>query len=239
MYQYKNRVAYSQIDQRGTIGISQVVDAMQDACMFHCTEVGRSCMDLKAENRAWLVSSWHIQFHHLPQMGEEYLISTWPYKVKGVFSFRNVILESLEGEAIACGDSAWFFYDQENNKPVRIPEKEKAYYEMKPPYEMDYASRKVACPRDELVLTQEVSVCQNYLDTNDHVNNGQYVRLAVNVLPKDFEAGELRAEFRNAARLGDVLYIRTGERDGMFYTVFTDRDGQPYFLAEWKRKQGE
>ena len=68
------------------------------------------------------------------------------------------------------------------------------------------------------------------------MNNGQYVRLAVNVLPDDFEVGELRAEFRNAARLQDVLYIYTGEGEDAFYTVFTDKDGQPYFLAEWKRK---
>lgn len=235
MYKYKNRVSYSQADQKGTIGVSQIVDVMQDACMFHCSEVGRSCLDLKKEHRAWLVSSWHIQIHHLPEIGEEYFVSTWPYKAKGVFSFRNVVLESMKGDVYACGDSVWFFYDQENNKPVRIPEEEKAYYQHNPPFDMDYASRKVSCPKN-LELTQTVSVCRNYLDTNDHMNNGQYVRLAVNVLPDDFEVGELRAEFRNAARLQDVLYIYTGEGEDAFYTVFKDKDGQPYFLAEWKRK---
>lgn len=233
MYKYKNRVSYSQADQRGTIGVSQIVDVMQDACMFHCSEVGRSCLDLKKEHRAWLVSSWHIQIHCLPEIGEEYFVSTWPYKAKGVFSYRNVVLESLEGEVYACGDSVWFFYDQENNKPVRIPEEEKAYYQHNPPYDMDYTSRKVSHP-EELELTQTVTVCQNYLDTNDHMNNGQYVRLAVNVLPENFAVRELQAEFRNAARLGDVLYIHTGKKENSFYTVFTDEAGVPYFLAEWK-----
>ena len=66
MYRYKNRVSYSQLDRGGTLGVTHVLDVMQDACMFHCQEVGRSCMDLKKEGKAWLVSSWHLIIHHLP-----------------------------------------------------------------------------------------------------------------------------------------------------------------------------
>ncbi len=235
MLQYKNRVSYSQLDREGKIGISQVVDVMQDACMFHCEEVGRSCMALKEEQRAWLVSAWHIQFHDLPKMAEEYVVSTWPYKMRGVFNYQNVILESTEGGVYACGDSSWFFYDQANNKPVRIPEKEMAYYELEPSFDMEHVSRKLVLPQN-LKLTQEIPVSPNYLDTNDHVNNGQYVRLAVNVLPDGFSVGELRAEFRNAAHGGDILYVRTADIGDVFSVVLTDEAGTPYFLGEFKKK---
>ncbi len=58
---------------------------------------------------------------------------------------------------------------------------------------------------------------RNYLDTNRHVNNGQYVRMAVNVLPVGYsEVSELRAEFRLAAKMGDTLYIRTARDDEHF-----------------------
>ena len=82
---------------------------------------------------------------------------------------------------------------------------------------------------------QTVDVCQNYLDTNNHVNNGQYIRLAVNVLPLNYEVKELRAEFRLAAKMGDTLYIRTAETDEHFYVVFTDADKNPYFLSEFTK----
>lgn len=66
---------------------------------------------------------------------------------------------------------------------------------------MEYDSRKVKCSLP-LTLVQEVPVCENYLDTNRHVNNGQYVRMAVNVLPVGYEVSELRAEFRLARQNG-------------------------------------
>ena len=91
MYRYKNRVSYSQLDRGGTLGVTHVLDVMQDACMFHCQEVGRSCMDLKKEGKAWLVSSWHLIIHHLPEMRDEYMVSTWPYQMKEMFNFHNII----------------------------------------------------------------------------------------------------------------------------------------------------
>jgi acyl-ACP thioesterase len=232
MYQYKNRVSYSQLDIRGTLGISHVVDVMQDACMFHCEEVGRSCMDLKKEDRAWLVSSWYLELNRLPKLGETYLVSTWPHQIKGVFNCQNVVLQSLEGEVYACGDSKWFFYDHKENKPVIIPAEEKEYYQIEPPYEMGRSKRKLSCP-DNLELAQKVTVCANYLDTNNHMNNGQYVRLAMNMLPGEFEVEKLHAEFRNAARMGDVLYIKTVQKEDVFYVVFMNEEDVPYFLSEF------
>lgn len=236
MYRYKNRVSYSQLDRGGTLGVTHVLDVMQDACMFHCQEVGRSCMDLKKEGKAWLVSSWHLIIHHLPEMGDEYMVSTWPYQMKGVFNCQNVLLESMEGEVYACGDSRWFFYDQADNKPIRIPEEEKKYFDVEPACDMPYTSRKLACP-EKLQVSQKITVCENYLDTNEHVNNGQYVRLAVNVLPEGFKIGELRAEFRNAAHLGDNLYIKTAQKEDTVTVVFTDKEDTPYFLSEFVRRQ--
>ena len=80
----------------------------------------------------------------------------------------------------------------------------------------------------------------HHLDTNHHVNNGQYIRLAVNVLPIDFEVSEFRAEFRLAAKMGDTMYIRTTSENGKFYVVFTDKEENPYFLSEFTpTKNGE
>ena len=82
-------------------------------------------------------------------------------------------------------------------------------------------------------LKQVIDVCENYLDTNNHVNNGQYVRLAVNALPAAYEVKELRAEFRLAAKMGDTLYLRTAAKEERFYVTLTDKAGEPYFLCEF------
>lgn len=235
MYSYQDRVSYSRIDKDGLLGVSDVVNALQDCCLFHSEDVGHSAIDLLKKNRAWLVSSWHVCFERRPKMGERFTVYTWPYQFKGIFGCRNFkMVSQSENDLLAYADSRWFYFDPSTGQPARIDQDEINAYPTEPAYDMDYHSRKVSCP-SETKLIQTVDVCQNYLDTNNHVNNGQYIRLAVNVLPLNYEVKELRAEFRLAAKMGDTLYIRTAETDEHFYVVFTDADKNPYFLSEFTK----
>ena len=43
------------------------------------------------------------------------------------------------------------------------------------------------------------------IDYNKHVNNANYVRMAMELLPEDFVVTGLRVEYRVAAKLGDTL----------------------------------
>lgn len=233
MYSYHDRVSYSRIDKDGLLGVSNTVDALQDCCLFHSEDVGHSALLLREKHRAWLVNSWHVVFKRRPKMGEKFTVHTWPYQFKGIFGSRNFLMESPDGEVLAYADSKWFYFDSEKESPARIDDSEKEAYPTEPPYDMDYSSRKIPCP-EGLTLKEKIDVCQNYLDTNNHVNNGQYVRLAVNVLPIDYEVSEFRAEFRLAAKMGDTLYVRTCKKDDYFYVVFTDAEEKPYFISEFK-----
>ncbi len=232
MYTYHNRVSYSRIDKDGLLGVSNVVDAMQDCCLFHSEDVGHSALDLLKKNRAWLVSSWHIVFKRRPKMGERFAVHTWPYQFRSIFGSRNFLMETDEHEVLAYADSQWFYFNSLTGQPAPVDREEKDAYPTEPAYEMEYRPRKVSCPSD-LTLVQKVDVCQNYLDTNNHVNNGQYIRLAVNVLPPNYEVGELRAEFRRAAKMGDTMHIHTARTADHYYAVFTDAAGTPYFLSEF------
>lgn len=233
MYSCKSRVSFSEIDYRGLLGISGVVDAMQDCCMFHSEEVGHSSQELLKKNRAWLVSSWQILIKKRPKMGEKFVTKTWPHQFKGLLGCRNFVMESLEGEEYACADSYWFFADVISGKPVRIPQEELDVYPVQPRYDMPKGSRKVKCPGN-LELKSKLSVCQSYLDTNGHMNNGQYIRLATTVLPLDFSVSELCAEYRLAAHLGDELFFYTGQEEGLYYVIIADQNQNPYFLSSFK-----
>ncbi len=235
MYTIQDRVSYSRIDKDGLLGISNVVDSMQDCCMFHSEDVGHSALELLKKDRAWLVSSWHVVFNRRPALGENITVHTWPYQFKGIFGCRNFLMETPKKEVLAYADSRWFYFNSASGRPARIDKEELEVYPAEPPYEMEYAARKVRCP-EGMELKQVIDVCENYLDTNNHVNNGQYVRLAVNALPTSYEVRELRTEFRLAAKMGDTLYLRTAATEDHFYATLTDEAGEPYFLSEFQEK---
>ena len=82
----------------------------------------------------------------------------------------------------------------------------------------------------------------HHLDTNHHVNNAQYVRMAAAYLPENFEMGQMRVEYRKQALLHDVLhpYVvkRTAESGEELYTVsLQDEEGKAYANVEFKEKK--
>ena len=65
---------------------------------------------------------------------------------------------------------------------------------MEEPYPMEYASRKVAMPQ-EGIKGIPVKVRKYHIDTNHHVNNCQYVQMAVELL----EENGVETDFRVCA----------------------------------------
>lgn len=236
MYTLHDRVSYSRIDNRRLIGIESIINAMQDTALFHSEDIGRGAAFLAGFHRAWLVSAWHVVFVRRPTMGEHFDVHTWAYKFSGIFGQRNFLMETPEHEILAYADSRWFYFDSESGKPTRVDPAEAEGYGTEPPYDMDYSvSRKVAVP-EGLQKNDTIVVNPSLLDSNQHMNNGQYVRLAVGYLPLDFDTAEFRAEYRNAAHYGDVMTVLSGESDGKYYVVFTDENDEPYFISEFTPK---
>lgn len=235
LYQCKDRVSYSRVDTEGKLKVYAIVNALQDCSLFHSEEVGLSCMDLKKDARAWLVNSWHIVFKRRPSMGEEFIVRTWPYKFRGVFGMRNFVMESTEGETLVYADSKWFYFDQKTGRPIRPTPEEMEPYGLGEPYPMEYTSRKVRCP-ESMDYCGTVRVCENHLDTNEHMNNGEYIRIAANFLPTGFRVDELQVEYRLAAKMGDEIRVNTKQEEDGFYVILTDEEKSPYAVVHF---QGE
>ena len=232
MYTTHDRVSYSRIDVNRKIGVESIINAMQDCALFHSEDIGRGAAELAKVNRAWLVSAWHVVFKRRPAMGEYFDVHTWAYKFTGIFGCRNFLMETPNHETLAYADSRWFYFDSESGKPTKIDKEEIEGYGTEAPYDMDYSSRKVTMP-DDLEKVDDIYVDPSLLDSNKHMNNGQYVRKAVAYLPIDFEVAEFRAEYRNAAHYEDLMRVYAGASDGKLYVAFTNDEKEPYFISEF------
>ena len=97
---------------------------------------------------------------------------------------------------------------------------------------MEYAPRKIALP-EKLDPQEAFSIQKHHLDTNHHVNNCQYVRMAADYLPEGFAIHQLRAEYKKQAVLGDVFYPRVSRGDGKVIVVLGDEKNEPYAVVEF------
>ena len=70
---------------------------------------------------------------------------------------------------------------------------------------MTYAPRKIILPATPLVQQESFRVQRNDIDYNNHVNNAQYIRMALECLPEDFQVGSLRVDYRKPVMPGSSI----------------------------------
>jgi acyl-ACP thioesterase len=80
-----------------------------------------------------------------------------------------------------------------------------------------------------------IVVSGEHLDTNNHVNNAQYVAIATAQLPADFRTSVFRAEYKMQSKLGDVIYPVIETTDEGYIVVLNDEAGEAKLVCEFIR----
>lgn len=204
MYCFESRVRYSETDNSGKLSLEGILDYFQDCSTFQSEDLGIGLSYLRENSMAWVLSYWQIDVKRYPQLGEKIVIGTIPYEVKGFLGYRNFVLQTKEGEELACANTIWTLLDIQKGIPKKVTEELKNSYRTSERYQMDYAPRKIEIP-ENLKACEHVEVRQHHLDTNMHVNNGQYVRIARDTVLQERPVRRLRVEYKRSAVLGDVI----------------------------------
>ncbi|MGN0142971.1 MAG: acyl-[acyl-carrier-protein] thioesterase [Roseburia sp.] len=238
MYQFQSRVRYSEVNSEKEMTLPALLDYLQDCCTFQSEELGVG-VDYLAENKvAWVLSSWQIRICRYPRMGEHITVSTWPYGFKGFYGYRNFKVEDETGAVLAYANSLWVFMDTEHMRPVRISQRMLDAYlpGMEDEIPEQWDERKITVPeggsREKPVYVQRF-----HIDTNHHVNNGKYIQIAEEFLPENFEVSGLRAEYKKAAILGDVLYPVVRTEETCVTVTLADAQEKPYAIVQFQGKQ--
>lgn len=238
MYTFDGRVRYSEVGEDGCLGLQSLLDYFQDCSTFHSEDIGLGLEYMDKIRQVWLLSAWQICIGRYPRYGERIVVGTAPYEFRGFMGLRNFLMQTKEGEALAWANSIWTLMDREKMRPVKPNEDMRAGYVPEEKYPMDYAPRKITMPVDGQPM-EAFTVKPHHLDTNHHVNNGQYVRMAAEYIPRDFFVEQLRVEYKNQAVLGDVICpVFAADKDKGLYTVALNReDGRPYSIVELKGRE--
>lgn len=174
VYEFESRVRYSEVDERQDLTLHGIINYFQDCSTFQSEELGLGIGYLAERHRAWLLSSWQIVIDKVPVFGEKIRVQTWAYGFKAFCGDRNFCILDEAGNKIVRANSLWIFVDTETGRPVKPDKEQLEGYPLGERLEMDYAPRKIALP-EEMEQRESFSVLRHQLDTNHHVNNGQYV----------------------------------------------------------------
>lgn len=227
MFQFKSKIRYSEIDEKGLLAVPKVIDYFQDCSNLQSDELGIGREYLETKHLAWVLSFWQIVIKRRPNQGETVFTGTFPYEFKGFMGLRNFLMDSEDGERIISANSIWTLLDMESGKPVKAGEEILSQYTLEERLPMEYADRKVMIPK-EGTLFPSIKVCREHIDTNHHMNNAKYITMAMNYIPCHVEVKEFRIEYKKQAYLGDEIYPFVASVDGGMAISLRDSQGTPY-----------
>ena len=233
MYEFRSKVRYTEVGRDLKLRLDAMLDYFQDTCTFQSEELGIGIDYLAPKGWAWVLSAWQIVVKRYPRLGEEITVGTAPYEFRGFMGFRNFRLSTPDGEELACANSVWALIDLENTHPMRPTEEMMEKYCLEPPIEMDYASRKIGAIQGGSEK-ERIPVSVHQLDTNEHVNNVQYVRMAMDYFPETSNVVQMRAEYKKSAKLGDVIFPRVVQAENKTVVSLNDEAGAVYALIEFE-----
>ena len=142
-------------------------------------------------------------------------------------------MKDKDGGMIACANSIWAFMDLEKGRPCRPTPEHIEPYGADAPLDMPYEDRKILVP-EHFEEKEAFPVRKYHIDTNEHVNNCQYVQMAMEMLPGDVQVSQLRVDYKKSAVLGDVIWPRIATEQDRIVIELCDEEKNPYAVIEMK-----
>ncbi|MCD7834880.1 MAG: thioesterase [Lachnospiraceae bacterium] len=234
-YQFESRIRFSEVGQDRRLTKVSLVDYFQDCSTFHSEECGIGIDCLDAHGCVWMILFWQIDIQRLPLLGEHVITRTWPYDFQAFYGYRNFALLDEREQFLAKANSVWALIDRKTERPMRVLPEVANGYGLEPRLDMEYLPRKIKLSGKGEQM-EAFRVGRQHLDTNHHVNNGQYIYMAEEYLPEGFETGRLCVEYRKQARLHDMIVPYVYREAHAVAVSLCDEAGAPYAIVKNEKK---
>ena len=205
MYSLKYKVTTSTCDSEGKLKLYSALQMMQDCSEMWIDSVPMVKQYFAEQNMAQLLATRQVEVVRVPEFKEELTVTTSVYEVKPMFGFRNTFIYDAERKPCYKTWSMGAFVDKAAGKLKRVDNATIASMAMEPRLEMNYKDRRIILPKENGITCAPIPVMRADIDYNRHLNNANYIRMAMELLPEDFEIKGLRVEYRVAAKHGDIL----------------------------------
>ncbi len=232
MYTYEICAGYSVMDTSLHMKVPAILDCFQDAAIFEAENGKITVAYLYSRHLAWLLNSWQIVIDRQPKLNEKVKIATMPYDFKGFLGYRGFTMTGEDGIVLVRAASIWTLMDAKKHCPSRLTQELQAGYEMGEKPVMDYAPRKIAL-LGETQIKEQFKVRKFQIDSNRHMNNVVYVKLAMEALPEDIKIRELRVEYKKPAFLGDEVITAVVSVEDKYQVVLQNPAGDIYSVVEF------
>lgn len=232
MYTLDYLVTTSTCDSEGRLKLYSALQMMQDCSEMWIDSEPAARKFFNDNNMTQLLATRQVEVIRVPRFKERLSVTTSIYEVMPMYGFRNTFIRDAQGNPCYRTWSMGAFVDLATGKLARISDDAIASLTLEPKQEMNYRGRRISLPKQDGTVMDPVRVMRADIDYNRHMNNANYVRIAMELLPEGFEVRDMRVEYRIAARLNDLLTPTVYSIEGG-YIVSLAVNGQPSAIIEF------
>ena len=232
MYTLNYKVTTSCCDSEGKLKLYSALQMMQDCSEMWIDSEPEARKFFSDNNMTQLLATRQVEVVRVPRFKEDLTVTTSIYEVKPMYGFRNTFIRDAQGQPCYRTWSMGAFVDLATGKLARLSDEAIASLTLEPKQEMNYRGRRIILPKQDGTVLEPVQVMRADIDYNRHMNNANYVRVAMELLPEGFEVRDMRVEYRIAAKQGDWLTPTLYPIDGG-HIVSLDIDSQPCAIIEF------
>jgi len=212
MYSLKYKVTTSTCDSEGRLKLYSALQMMQDCSEMWIDSEPAVKRYFSEQNMAQLLATRQVEVIRVPEYKEELTVTSTVYGMKPMFGFRNTFIYDAAGKPCYKTWSMGAFVDRATGRLKKVDAATIDSMALEPQLDMNYKDRRIALPKEGGEILEPIKVLRADIDYNKHLNNANYVRMAMELLPEEFVISGLRVEYRVAAKLGDSLVFQPSIR---------------------------
>lgn len=179
----------------------------EDIAVLQSESLGVGLDYYEKENCAWVLYKWDVKIYKYPKFMDEVKIITNPNAYRKFYANRLFEVRGENNELLAEGNSIWIFLNTENKRPKPVPGIFGKLYGMDPENEIVEFTN--PSPPEKSEYEKEFQVRYYDIDTNDHVNNVQYVEWALEAIPMEIKSNcglkRIKTVYKKEVNLGDRI----------------------------------
>lgn len=235
MYDYRTQLTTSGAGPDGLQSLASTITMMQDCSLAWLESEPVMTAYLEREHVAMLLGARQLEVCRRARLGEELRVVTSIFAFNKLMGYRNTCIYDADDALVAKSRGVGVFVSRDTGKTVRLPQEVVDSLVYDPEIPVDVSTKKIHIPDTAPDRIEHVRARYSDLDFNGHVNNAQYVRMAVDADPSLADVRRMAVEYRLAAHEDDKIAVQAWDVDGATIVRLANQDGKPYAVMSFQR----
>ena len=229
------QVQLSQSDNQGLMSVYGAFSLFMDMAAEHGGHIGMGMDTLGKKGLIWLVSKTKLKIHRRPRAFSNITAYSWPAGYNKIRSDRLYKMEQ-NGQLVMEAKNEWAIFHRETGKLHRMEEVFPQDMEFWPEVVCEGPYNKIKDDFDDCEVIGTYKVVSTDLDTSQHMNNVQYIRVVLGAFTSaqlaEMDIAEVDISYKKQCYEGELLTLKKKNVENGFEIGIIKEDGTAGALAK-------